>query len=179
MPFPLTLLAGWAGGIWQWTVLVLLFCRKVPDSFAEIQASAGGAEQGSWVQGGLTLSSVTSSIRDSWTVWRQTSEPNQEKDRDDTTLTTSGLTPTLLSFSLCLIAAQVELGRKPRAGEGSSGSPVHKSTLHWWWLGLKSDKLHAHKKQSRKRRAFKTFNRETKQHYTKITSSPFACNPQG
>lgn len=41
------------------------FCGKVPDSFAEIQASAGGVEQGSWVQGGLTLSSVVSSIRDS------------------------------------------------------------------------------------------------------------------
>lgn len=49
------------------------FCRKVPDSFAEIQASAGGAEQGSWVQGGLTLRSMVSSTRDSWTVWRQTS----------------------------------------------------------------------------------------------------------
>jgi len=48
--------------------------------------------------------------------------------------------------------------------EGSSGLPVYKSTLGWWWLGLKSDKLHAHKKrltkQSRKRRVFKRLSSE-------------------
>lgn len=114
---------------------------------------------------------------------RDTSEPKQEKDRDTTTLTASGVTLPLHSLLFHSTLSQWSQDANPVLGEGSGGLPVHKSTLRWWWLGLKSDKLHARKKrltkQSRKRRAFKTFNRETKRHYTKMTSSPFACNPQG
>lgn len=106
-----------------------VFCSAVPgrrhlaaSSFGpacsrEAPGSSAPLEQGSKTQAGLTprcwASPHLHRLQTLWPVWRDSSGPKQEKDRNHTALTTSGGTPAPLS--LCLISVQAESGPDPDA----------------------------------------------------------------